>query len=110
MSFQGGRQYSLNTYRYLEAVKGFEQRRAFRFYGSSLNTSLRTTSIMPLLPVTTDELREAVLLVFANKQDLPNAMNAAEITDKLGLHSLRQRHWPKDFLGFCCGLLVLDAG
>ena len=40
-----------------------------------------------------DELRDAVLLVFANKQDLPNAMNAAEITDKLGLHSLRQRHW-----------------
>uniref|UniRef100_A0A7N2L624 ADP-ribosylation factor n=1 Tax=Quercus lobata TaxID=97700 RepID=A0A7N2L624_QUELO len=40
-----------------------------------------------------DELREVVLLVFANKQDLPNAMNAAEITDKLGLHSLRQRHW-----------------
>merc|ERR1712196_132075 len=40
-----------------------------------------------------DELRDAVLLVFANKQDLPNAMSAAEITDKLGLHSLRQRHW-----------------
>jgi ADP-ribosylation factor protein 1 len=40
-----------------------------------------------------DELRDAVLLVFANKQDLPNAMNAAEITDKLGLHSLRQRAW-----------------
>ncbi|CAL9151516.1 unnamed protein product, partial [Musa hybrid cultivar] len=40
-----------------------------------------------------DELRDAVLLVFANKQDLPNAMNAAEITDKLGLHSLRHRHW-----------------
>ena len=34
-----------------------------------------------------------VLLVFANKQDLPNAMNAAEITDKLGLHSLRNRNW-----------------
>lgn len=40
-----------------------------------------------------DELRDAVLLVFANKQDLPNAMNAAEITDKLNLHQLRQRHW-----------------
>jgi len=40
-----------------------------------------------------DELRESILLVFANKQDLPNAMNAAEITDKLGLHSLRQRNW-----------------
>ncbi|KAI9680710.1 MAG: hypothetical protein M1817_004150 [Caeruleum heppii] len=40
-----------------------------------------------------DELRDAALLVFANKQDLPNAMNAAEITDELGLHSLRQRSW-----------------
>ncbi|POS85829.1 ADP-ribosylation factor 1 [Erysiphe pulchra] len=40
-----------------------------------------------------DELRDAILLVFANKQDLPNAMNAAEITDKLGLHSLKQRAW-----------------
>ncbi|KAJ4394626.1 Arf GTPase arf1 [Gnomoniopsis sp. IMI 355080] len=40
-----------------------------------------------------DELRDAALLVFANKQDLPNAMNAAEITDKLGLHSLRSRQW-----------------
>ncbi|GMH25217.1 hypothetical protein Nepgr_027060 [Nepenthes gracilis] len=40
-----------------------------------------------------DELRDATLLVFANKQDLPNAMNVSEITDKLGLHSLRQCHW-----------------
>jgi ADP-ribosylation factor protein 1 len=40
-----------------------------------------------------DELRDALLLVFANKQDLPMAMNTAEITDKLGLHGLRQRTW-----------------
>jgi len=40
-----------------------------------------------------DELRDALLLVFANKQDLPNAMTAPEITDKLGLHGLRQRTW-----------------
>jgi len=40
-----------------------------------------------------DELREAILLIFANKQDLPNSMTAAEITDKLGLHSLRSRNW-----------------
>eukprot|EP00080_Pristionchus_pacificus_P016098 PDM76118.1 ADP ribosylation factor [Pristionchus pacificus] len=40
-----------------------------------------------------DELRDAVLLVFANKQDLPNAMNASEVTDKLGLHTLRNRSW-----------------
>ena len=62
-----------------------------------------------------DELRDAVLLVFANKQDLPNvrlslsnethlidtnfdffclkAMDAAEITSKLGLQQLRNRDW-----------------
>ena len=40
-----------------------------------------------------DELRDAILLIFANKQDLPNSMTAAEITDKLGLHSLRSRNW-----------------
>jgi ADP-ribosylation factor protein 1 len=40
-----------------------------------------------------DELRESILLVFANKQDLPNAMNAAEMTDKLGLSGLRHRQW-----------------
>ena len=40
-----------------------------------------------------DELRDAVVLVFANKQDLPHAMNPAEITDKLGLHNMRNRNW-----------------
>ncbi|KAG6595012.1 ADP-ribosylation factor 1-like [Cucurbita pepo subsp. pepo] len=39
------------------------------------------------------ELVDATVLVFANKQDLPNAMTVAEITDKLGLHSLRHRRW-----------------
>jgi len=38
-----------------------------------------------------DELRDAALLVFANKQDLPNAMSVAELTDKLGLHSLKRK-------------------
>ncbi|RZR99101.1 hypothetical protein BHM03_00028610, partial [Ensete ventricosum] len=40
-----------------------------------------------------DELPDAVLLLFANKQDSPCTMDTAEITDKLGLHSLSQRHW-----------------
>merc|ERR1712006_69076 len=40
-----------------------------------------------------DEMRDAVLLVFANKQDLPNSMTAAEITDKLGLRNMRGRQW-----------------
>ena len=31
--------------------------------------------------------------LLANKQDLPNAMNASEIIEKLRLHSRHQRHW-----------------
>jgi ADP-ribosylation factor 1/2 len=46
-----------------------------------------------------DELRDAILLVFANKQDLPNAMSAAEMTDKLGLNGLRHRQW---YIQACC--------
>ena len=40
-----------------------------------------------------EELRDAAVLVYANKQDLPGAMTAAEVTDKLHLHSLRNRQW-----------------
>ncbi|XP_003382997.1 PREDICTED: ADP-ribosylation factor 4 [Amphimedon queenslandica] len=40
-----------------------------------------------------DELRDAVLLVFANKQDLPNAMSVSEITDALGLRDVKNRTW-----------------
>eukprot|EP00850_Spirogloea_muscicola_P004792 SM000021S06425 [mRNA] locus=s21:124057:125049:+ [translate_table: standard] len=53
-----------------------------------LDAAGKTTILYKLKLGEIDELRDAVLLVFANKQDLPNAMNAAEITDKLGLHSL----------------------
>ena len=37
--------------------------------------------------------RFSCMHIFFYFQDLPNAMNAAEITDKLGLHSLRNRNW-----------------
>ena len=40
-----------------------------------------------------DELQEAVILVLANKQDLPNAFSAAELTDKLCLNQLKNREW-----------------
>lgn len=74
---------------------------SFKVYHAMLKSSTKYgivktcayNNVVMLLWHWQDELREAVLLVFANKQDLPNAMNAAEITDKLGLHSLRQRHW-----------------
>ena len=40
-----------------------------------------------------DELRNAVLLVLANKQDLPRAMSVDEVTQRLSLNSLRNRSW-----------------
>ena len=40
-----------------------------------------------------EELKDVVVLVLANKQDLPNAMSVSEVTDKLGLHSLGARKW-----------------
>lgn len=40
-----------------------------------------------------DDLRDAVVLVFANKQDLPNAMSPTEMMDKLALHQLRHNQW-----------------
>ena len=39
------------------------------------------------------ELRDAVLLVYANKQDLPNSMSVNEVTERLGLNTLRNRQW-----------------
>ena len=40
-----------------------------------------------------DELREAALLVFANKQDQPGAKGAGEISEALKLGELRDRNW-----------------
>ena len=39
------------------------------------------------------ELVNAVLLVYANKQDLPNAMPPGEVSDKLKLNTLNNRKW-----------------
>jgi ADP-ribosylation factor-like protein 1 len=40
-----------------------------------------------------DELKDASLLVFANKQDMAGAMTAAEVSDALGLSTLMNRQW-----------------
>merc|ERR1712032_195527 len=40
-----------------------------------------------------EEMRDAGLLVFANKQDLRGAMDASEVADKLGLRKLQNRRW-----------------
>ncbi|KAI1690444.1 ADP-ribosylation factor family domain-containing protein [Ditylenchus destructor] len=40
-----------------------------------------------------DDLHGLPLLVFANKQDLPNPMSIDELTEKLSLETLRNRKW-----------------
>lgn len=40
-----------------------------------------------------EDLANAVVLVFANKQDLKDAMTPAEITDALSLHSIKNHDW-----------------
>lgn len=46
-----------------------------------------------------EELRDATVLVFANKQDLPNAMPVSELTQELGLPNMTTRKW---FVQACC--------
>lgn len=46
-----------------------------------------------------EELKTADVLVYANKQDLPHAMTAPELTEKLGLHTIQNRQW---YLQACC--------
>ena len=47
-----------------------------------------------------DDLKDATLLVFANKQDLPQAMTPQEMSYKLGLNGLkRSRNW---YIQACC--------
>ena len=40
-----------------------------------------------------EELRDAALLVFANKQDQPGAQGAWVISEKLRLGELKDRNW-----------------
>ena len=40
-----------------------------------------------------DELRNAALLVYANKQDLPHSMDVRECMEELGLKHMKNRQW-----------------
>ena len=43
-----------------------------------------------------EELRSSILLVLANKEDLPNAMSVEEVTEELNLNSIKDRTWRKE--------------
>mmetsp|Transcript_12702 Transcript_12702/g.43316 ORF Transcript_12702/g.43316 Transcript_12702/m.43316 type:complete len:186 (+) Transcript_12702:169-726(+) len=46
------------------------------------------------------ELRDATVLIYANKQDLPNALPPARLVQELELNSLRTHKW---YIQACCG-------
>ena len=50
--------------------------------------------VMPLMSLqrflSEDELKDCILLVLANKQDLANAMSVEEVTEKMKLNSLHE--------------------
>lgn len=40
-----------------------------------------------------EELKDAVILVYANKQDLPGALDDAAVSEGLSLHMIKNRQW-----------------
>lgn len=40
-----------------------------------------------------EELKNALILVYANKQDLPGALSEAEVAEGLGLSDIKNRDW-----------------
>lgn len=40
-----------------------------------------------------EELKKAILIVFANKQDMEQAMTPTEVANSLGLPALKDRKW-----------------
>lgn len=40
-----------------------------------------------------EELKKAILVVFANKQDMDQAMTPTEVANALGLPALKDRKW-----------------
>ncbi|KAK3745852.1 hypothetical protein QZH41_003355 [Actinostola sp. cb2023] len=40
-----------------------------------------------------DELKKAILVVFANKQDMEGALTSTEVSNALGLSALKSRTW-----------------
>ncbi|KAF8388142.1 hypothetical protein HHK36_026808 [Tetracentron sinense] len=48
-----------------------------------------------------EDVEHSVVLIFANKQDLKDAMSPAEITDNLSLHSIKNHDW---HIQACCAL------
>lgn len=60
---------------------------------SSDRERLEINKVELLAMLAEEELVDAKLLVFANKQDQPDAMTPAEVSEGLGLDTLKGRQW-----------------
>lgn len=52
-----------------------------------------TFRIINLFLLQEEELKKAILVVFANKQDMEQAMTPTEVANALGLPALKDRKW-----------------
>lgn len=46
-------------------------------------------------------MANAIVLIFANKQDLPDALSVSELTEKLQIQNIPQKVW---HVQSCCGV------
>lgn len=60
-----------------------------------------------------DELRDSCVLIFANKQDLKEALAPAELSEALALHTIRTHDWHiqvrQRFRTSCSATVALDS-
>lgn len=60
---------------------------------SSDKKRLEETGIELYELLTDDKLQDVPLLVYANKQDLPESLTASDLAQALGLPSIKDRPW-----------------
>lgn len=64
--------------------------------------------VVCVLQLSEDELRDAIVLVYANKQDLPNAMSVSDVQQALSLQEYRGRKVCEfDTVTICTSLVFL---
>ncbi|KAK6060629.1 hypothetical protein COOONC_01712 [Cooperia oncophora] len=64
---------------------------------------------MGIMPYDVTLVVDAKLLVFANKQDLPNAMTTVEITKALELEAIRNREWHVQYTNAITGEGLIEG-
>lgn len=61
--------------------------------GGGVFTAIFHNVITTVCFIQEEELKKAILVVFANKQDMDQAMTPTEVANALGLPALKDRKW-----------------